>query len=358
MQEAATIILALESSCDETSCALVADGRAVLSNVVASQVDLHRRFGGVVPEVASRAHVEAVNPILAEALAAGGVEPERIAAVAVTCRPGLVGSLLVGVMAGKTLSYAWGKPLIGVNHVHAHAYSPALDDEPIDYPAVALVVSGGHTALYYCRSPIDVTDLGQTIDDAAGEAFDKVANILHLGYPGGPAVEAVARDGRSGAVSLPTSLLAGTSLDFSFSGLKTAVLYHVNGVPNARLSPEAVAAKGPGYGKGADDLTAQETADVAASFQAVVADVLAVKVRRAATAQQVRSILLGGGVAANSAVRARIADEAASLGCVLRLPPLKYCTDNAAMIAGLAYHQLLAGDLAGFDLEATPTMRG
>ena len=351
------IVLALESSCDETSCALVADGQRVLSNVVASQVDLHCRFGGVVPEVASRAHIEAVNPILAEALAEAGVDRGRIDAIAVTSQPGLIGSLLVAVMAGKTLAYAWDKPLIGVNHVHAHVYSAALDADAIEYPAVALAVSGGHTALYDCRSPIEVVTLGQTIDDAAGEAFDKVANILNLGYPGGPEVDRVSRTGRPGTVALPVSLLKGNSLDFSFSGLKTAVLYHVNGVPNARLSPEAIAAKGPGYGKGVDALSEQEIADIAASFQAVVADVLAIKLRRAVKHCNARSIVLGGGVAANSAIRARVKTEAEKLGCAMRLPPLKYCTDNAAMIAGLAYHQFIAGDVADFDLQAIPTMR-
>jgi N6-L-threonylcarbamoyladenine synthase len=362
MSQEETIILGLESSCDETSCALVADGRRVLSNVVASQIELHQRFGGVVPEVASRAHIEAINPVLDEALAKSGVSPEKISGIAVTSEPGLIGSLLVAVMAAKTLAWAWDKPLAAVNHVHAHAYSPALDDEPIDYPAVALVISGGHTALYRCLSPVDVATLGQTIDDAAGEAFDKVASILNLGYPGGPVVDTAARAGRPNAISLPVTLLEGQSLDFSFSGLKTAVLYHVNGVPNAQLSPQAIAAKGPGYGKGAANLSPQEIADIAASFQAVVAEILAIKLRRAAARCErdgirIRSIAVGGGVAANSAIRARLVSVAEKLKCKLRLAPLKFCTDNAAMIAGLGYHHLAAGHRAGLDLEATPTMR-
>ncbi len=357
MNEPSTIILGLESSCDETSCALVADGRHVLANVVATQIELHSRFGGVVPEVASRAHIEAINPVIEQALAAADTPIEQIDAVAVTCQPGLVGSLLIGLMAAKTLAMAWERPLIGVNHVHAHAYSPSLDDEPVEYPAVSLVVSGGHTALYECLSPIDVTSLGQTIDDAAGEAFDKVASIMGLGYPGGPLVDRIAREGDPKAVSLPRTLLGGDSLDFSFSGLKTAVLYHVNGVPNAKLSPEAVAAKGPGYGKGAAGLSEQEMADIAAGFQAAVAEVLAVKLRRAVKRCSARSIVVGGGVAANSGIRARLAVEAESLGCRLRLPPMKYCTDNAAMIAGMGYHMLKAGQTAGLDLEVTPTMR-
>ncbi len=352
-----TVILGVESSCDETACAVVADGREALSNVVATQIDLHRRFGGVVPEVASRAHIEAIGPVLDEALAAAGVGADGIDAVAVTSEPGLVGSLLVGLMAAKTLAWAWSKPLIAVNHVHAHVYAPAVDGEPIAYPAVGLVISGGHTALYEARSPIDVTLLGQTIDDAAGEAFDKVASILKLGYPGGPAIDRAAVGGDPRAVRLPRTLLAADSLDFSFSGLKTAVLYHVNGVPNAKLSPEAIAAKGPGYGKGADGLSERELADIAAGFQGVVADVLAIKVRRAVQRVRPASIVVGGGVAANTAIRARLAAEAARLGLALRLPPMKYCTDNAAMIAAVAYHHLRAGRTAGLDLEATPTMR-
>ncbi len=352
-----TLILALESSCDETSCALVADGRHVLANVVASQVDLHRRWGGVVPEVASRAHIEAVNPVIAEALARAAVTPDRITAVAATCEPGLIGSLLVGLMAAKALAWAWDKPLIGVNHVHAHAYSPALDDEPIAYPAVALVASGGHTALYRCDGPLQVSLLGSTIDDAAGEAFDKVANILQLGYPGGPIVDRLAQTGNGQAVSLPRSLLGGDSLDFSFSGLKTAVLYHVNGVPGTTPDPAVAAAKGPGYAKGAANLTDTEKADIAASFQAAVAHVLGVKLRRAVQRVGARSLILGGGVAANSAVRARAADEADRLGCALRLPPMKYCTDNAAMIAGLAHHKLHARQTDGYDLPAQATVR-
>jgi len=316
MTGGSTIILAVESSCDETACALVADGRRVLSSVVATQIELHRRFAGVVPEVASRAHIEAINPVIGEALGAAGVATDRIDAVAVTCQPGLVGSLLVGLMAAKALALAWDRPLIGVNHVHAHAYSAALDDEPIAYPAV-----------------------------------------LNLGYPGGPIVDRIAQGGDPAAVSLPRTLLGPDSLDFSFSGLKTAVLYHVNGVPNAKLSPEAIAAKGPGYGKGADGLSEKETADIAASFQAAVAEILAVKLRRAVARCGARSVVIGGGVAANSTIRARLTTECDTLGCAIRLPPMKYCTDNAAMIAGVAYHLLQAGHVDGFDLEATPTLR-
>jgi N6-L-threonylcarbamoyladenine synthase len=232
-----SLILGIETSCDETSCAVVADGRTVLSNVVASQIDLHARFGGVVPEIASRAHIEAVNTVIAQALAASGVRPENLSAVAVTNEPGLIGSLLVGLMAAKTLAWVWDRPLIGINHVYAHAYAAALEAPPIEYPAAALICSGGHTALYRCGSPTDLELLGTTIDDAAGEAFDKVACILKLGYPGGPVIDKVARDGDPAAVDFPRTLLRGASLDFSFSGIKTAVLYHVNGVPGANREP-------------------------------------------------------------------------------------------------------------------------
>ncbi len=343
-----TIILGLESTCDETGCAVVADGRDVLANVVATQFELHERFGGVVPEIASRAHVEAASTVLAEALAQAGVGPEGIAAVAVANRPGLIGSLLVGLMAAKTLAWVWRRPLIGVNHIHAHAYGPALDADPIAYPAVALIASGGHTSLYHCRAPTEVELLGATIDDAAGEAFDKVASILGLGYPGGPAIDSAAREGNPKAIEFPRPLLKGQSLDFSFSGLKTAVLYHVRGVPGAQRE---------GARKSADHLGRQEIADVAASFQAAVVDTLRIKMRRAVRAVEARTIILGGGVAANSALRAATDKLGATLGVAVRMPAMTYCVDNAAMTAGLAYHLLRAGRTDDLQLAATATVR-
>jgi N6-L-threonylcarbamoyladenine synthase len=357
MSDSSTIILGVESSCDETGCAVVADGGRVLGNFVASQVELHERFGGVVPEVASRAHIEAINPVIEWAMASSGVQPSDLSGVAATCEPGLIGSLLVGLTAAKTLAWAWGLPLIGVNHVHAHACSPALNDEPIEYPAAALVASGGHTALYRCASPLEVTLLGATIDDAAGEAFDKVAAILKLGYPGGPAIDRLAAAGDPESVSLPLTLLDDDSLDFSFSGLKTAVLYHVNGVPGKKPDAATARAKGPGYGKGAEGLTDQERADIAASFQRTVARIVEIKCRRAVRAVGARSLVLGGGVAANSAVREAARHVAGELGCVLRLAPVQFCTDNAAMIAALGYHKLQAGLTDGYDLPATATVR-
>ena len=355
------VILGIESSCDETACALVADGRRVLASAVASQIDLHARFGGVVPEIASRAHIEAVNGVIQRALDDAGVARREIRAVAVTCEPGLIGSLLVGLMAAKTLAWAWRLPLVGVNHVYAHAYAAALDDEPIEYPATALICSGGHTALYHCLSPTRMELLGSTIDDAAGEAFDKVANILHLGFPGGPAVDKAGRDGDPTAVAFPRSLLAGQSLDFSFSGLKTAVLYHVRGVPGASRGPTRRRRRSrrvaESAGKGIDNLTEREIADIAASFQAAVVDVLRIKLRRAARRTGAKTLILGGGVAANACLRAGVEDLAAGLACRLRMPKMSYCVDNAAMIAGLGYHHFQAGRTDGYDLQAHATVR-
>ncbi len=350
-----TLVFGVETSCDETSCAIVADGREVVADTVAGQVDLHARFGGVVPEIASRAHIEAINPAIERVLSESGVAPEDLAAVAVTHEPGLIGSLLVGLMAAKTLAWAWGKPLIGANHVCAHAYAAAIDDEPIDYPATALIVSGGHTALYRCESPTELELLGSTIDDAAGEAFDKVASMLNLGFPGGPAVDKAAREGDPRAIDFPRSLLKGQSLDFSFSGLKTAVLYHVNGVPGAvRDVPPA----GPGAGRCAENMSPQELGDVAASFQQAVVDVLRIKLRRAAEQTGARTLILGGGVAANTALREALTELASKLGATLRMPKMRYCLDNAAMIAGLGYHHLRAGRTDDLSLEARATVRG
>jgi N6-L-threonylcarbamoyladenine synthase len=342
-------VLGIETSCDETAAAVVADGRGVLSSVIASQVELHARFGGVVPEIASRAHIEAINNVVEQALADSGLAGGDIDAVAVTHEPGLIGSLLVGLMAAKTLAWVWDVPLLAVNHVYAHAYSPALEAEPIEYPAAALICSGGHTALYRCEGPTQLELLGTTIDDAAGEAFDKVANILDLGYPGGPVIDRVARGGNPAAVRFPRSLLAGQSLDFSFSGLKTAVLYHVHGTPGAVRSKKTT--------PGAAGLSTIRVADVAASFQAAVVDVLRAKLRRAAKQMGARSLILGGGVSANSALRAAVTELAGQCGCALRLPELRFCVDNAAMVAGLGYHYRRAGQVAGLDLEARATVR-
>ncbi|MFP4054966.1 MAG: tRNA (adenosine(37)-N6)-threonylcarbamoyltransferase complex transferase subunit TsaD, partial [Phycisphaerae bacterium] len=284
-----------------------------------------------------------------------------VSAVAVTHEPGLIGSLLVGLMAAKTLAWVWDKPLVGVNHVYAHAYAAALNSEPIDYPAVALICSGGHTALYRCDSPMDMELLGTTIDDAAGEAFDKVAGILDLGYPGGPVIDRISREADAGKIDFPRTLLKGQSLDFSFSGLKTAVLYHVNGVPGEVRRSDGKhaqrAATQENAGRGAANMTEQEIADVAAGFQAAVVDVLRIKLRRAAMKTGARTLILGGGVSANSALRAACGQLADKMNLTLRLPELRFCLDNAAMIAGLAHHKLLAGETDELTLAAHATIR-
>jgi len=353
-----TCILGIETSCDETACAVVADGTEVLSSVVASQIELHARYGGVVPEIASRAHIEAINTVIEQALSKSEVEPRQISAVAVTCEPGLIGSLLVGLMAAKTIAWIWDIPLIGVNHVYAHAYAASLDTDPIDYPAVALICSGGHTSLYHCQSPTELALLGSTIDDAAGEAFDKVSSILDLGYPGGPAIDKAARQGNPNAIQFPKTLLKGDSLDFSFSGLKTAVLYYVNGVPGEQRRRKGrskfLQVSRP---RGIENFSAGQVADIAASFQATVVDVLTTKLSRATRRIAPKSLLLGGGVAANSLLRSEATSLAEELGCTLRMPEMRFCLDNAAMIAGLGYSYFRMGQFAGLDLEAHATVR-
>ena len=350
-----SLVLGIESSCDETAAAVVRDGRDVLSNIVASQNELHAKFGGVVPEIASRAHIERIIPIISDAMQQAGIRPHELDAIAVGHRPGLIGSLLVGVSAAKAMAWSLGRPLIGVDHVQAHLYAAALDDDPLAYPALGLVVSGGHTSLYALRSPMDIQLLGRTIDDAVGEAYDKVAAILDLGFPGGPVVDQMAQRGDPDGIDLPRSLLAPQSLDFSFSGLKTAVLYAVRGQPVGRGADAR-------FERSAADLSQQRKCDVCASFQAVAIDVLVVKVQRAAdqmaaAGEPVRSILIGGGVSANSELRRRAAQLSDRSGLSVRLPRMSYCVDNAAMIAGLADHHLRDGRVAGLDLEAAATTK-
>jgi N6-L-threonylcarbamoyladenine synthase len=331
-------ILGIETSCDETSVALVEDGRRVRCNLIASQVDLHAKYGGVVPEIASRAHLECLDALLEEALRQAGCRPGDIDAIAVTRGPGLIGCLLIGVTAAKTLAWAWGHPLIGIHHLHAHATSAAiaLDHDP--WPAVALVVSGGHTSLYHVIDYGDIRLLGCTVDDAAGEAFDKIASILDLGFPGGPIVDRLARGGDPQAVRFPRTMLRPDSLDFSFSGLKTAVLYHVHG---------------PGRTTGGRDrLSPGDVADICASFSAAVVDVLVEKSLLAAARTGVRRVVVGGGVAANSMLRRRLEAACAEAGLTLHLTPMAYCTDNAAMIAALGHHLLSRGHRDDLTLTA------
>jgi N6-L-threonylcarbamoyladenine synthase len=330
-------ILGLETSCDETAAAVVQDGTRVLSSVVASQEHLHARYGGVVPEIACRAHVEAIVPSVDQALERAGLALGDLDAIAVTARPGLIGALLIGLAAAKALAWLLDRPLVAVNHIEAHLYAPALE-APLEYPLVGLVASGGHTALLAATSPIDTEVLGTTTDDAAGEAFDKAAAILGLPYPGGPAIDRAARAGNPQAVDFPRTMLEPDSLDFSFSGIKTAVLYHCYG-QNVR-------------GRGAEPPPPEAVPDLAASFQEAVVDVLVAKSLRAALARDVRTLVAGGGVACNSRLRARLAQEAEQVKLELRFAPPALCTDNAAMVAGLGEHLLAAGRVAEPDVTA------
>ena len=331
-------ILGIETSCDETAASVVADGRNIKSSVVASQASLHEKFGGVVPELASRAHIEKIYPVISQALKEASLAPEDIDAVAIANQPGLVVSLIVGVTAAKTLALMLNKPLIAINHVHAHLQAAMLAQDDFDLPAVALVVSGGHTSLYDCESALDLTLIGSTIDDAAGEAFDKVATILRLPYPGGPSIEKIAKQGRDDAVDFPRSMLGPDSLDFSFSGIKTAVLYHCQG-QNMKGKNKV------------DSMTTQQIADIAASFQAAVIDVLVAKTKRAADKIKAETVLLGGGVAANSALRDGLKQMCDSTNRKLLIASKPLCTDNAVMVASLAYHKFKAGLFADLTLE-------
>ncbi len=308
-------ILGIETSCDETAAAVVVDGLEVASSVVSSQVDLHARFGGVVPELASRAHVELLGPVVAEALVEAGCEGDAIHAVAATVGPGLVGALLVGVAAAKAYALAWGVPFVGINHLEAHLYGAFLEEPDLEPPLVLLLVSGGHTMLVAIDGHLRYRLLGETIDDAAGEAFDKVARLLGLPYPGGPAIDRVAMDGDPGAIPFPRAM-KDEGYDFSFSGLKTSVMTYLRKHPDAPV------------------------ADVAASFQEAVVDVLVTKARRAAREVGAKGLCLGGGVAANSALRERLLDACIADGLRAFVPSRTMCTDNAAMVAATAWWRL------------------
>jgi N6-L-threonylcarbamoyladenine synthase len=335
-------ILAIETSCDETAASVVRDGREILSDVIASQQEIHQRYGGVVPEIACRAHIEAITPVIEQAMVRAEVGFPGLNAIAVTYAPGLVGALLIGISAAKALAWRFRLPLVAVSHIEAHIYANILAGHPVEFPAAALVVSGGHTAIFLCRSPTEMTMIGSTTDDAAGEAFDKVAAVLKLGYPGGPVIDREAAKGNPRAVSFPRTYLEPDSFDFSFSGVKTAVLYHVKG-QNARLEP------------GGPELRGQDVSDIAASFQEAVVDVLVEKTCAAARRSRAKCIVLGGGVACNSRLRAKFQERAARVRIPIYWPPLKLCTDNAAMVGGLAYHHLLAGHTADLSLDANPT---
>jgi N6-L-threonylcarbamoyladenine synthase len=345
------LILAVESSCDETGIALVENGRRIHSNVVASQTALHAATGGIVPEVAARAHLRWIVPVLDEALEGAGASPRDVDAIAVTYGPGLAGSLLVGINFAKSLSFVHDKPLVGVNHLEGHLYAAWLldpgeeRDEPV-FPLVALIVSGGHTFLVEMRDHLTYRLLGETVDDAAGEAFDKVGRLLGLPYPGGPSIQRAAEAATRHDAAFPRAWLR-DSYDFSFSGLKTAARRTVDGV----RADEGLRADDPEA-----KLSDTATAELAWGFQDSVVDVLTTKTIRAAEAVGARSIVLGGGVAANGPLRNRLAEQAAGLGVPLVVPRPGLCTDNGAMIGAAAARRLEAGDLAGLDLDARPSL--
>ncbi|MCZ6834782.1 MAG: tRNA (adenosine(37)-N6)-threonylcarbamoyltransferase complex transferase subunit TsaD [Planctomycetota bacterium] len=343
-----SLILGLETSCDETAAAVVRSGRHVLSNVIATQHDLHEEFAGVVPEIASRAHLERISPVIEKALGEAKVTFEALDAISVGHRPGLIGSLLVGVSAAKALAWSLGKPLIGVDHVQSHLYAGLLDSKPVTFPALGLVVSGGHTSLFLVNDPLDLHSLGKTIDDAIGEAYDKAATILKLGYPGGPKLDALAQQGNDRAHTLPISMLGKDRLDFSYSGLKTALLYSVCGQPVGRGTDAH-------FLRDASSYNDQEKADFAASFQrAAIGAIMKNLIKALDRHDEITTVLVGGGVSANSLLREKLTELGVQRGLDVRLPEMDYCLDNAAMIAGLASIRFERGEFDDFSLSAAP----
>lgn len=329
-------ILGIETSCDETSAAVIVDGVEIKSNIISSQIEFHQKFGGVVPEVASRKHLETVNHVIAQALEEANTTYQDIDAIAVTYGPGLVGALLVGVAAAKAMAYGLDKPLIAVNHLEGHIYANFLHRPDLEFPLLCLVASGGHSDLVLIEQHGSYKLLGRTRDDAAGEAFDKVARALGLGYPGGPLIDKLSKSGNSQAIPMPRAYLEEGSLDFSFSGLKSAVLNYLNRAQQKGLEVNK--------------------ADLAASFQQSVVDVLVDKALMAAERHQVKTIMLAGGVAANGLLRSQLQQKAQTKGINVTYPPMILCTDNAAMIACAGYQKYLRGDFAPLTLNATPSL--
>ena len=330
------LILGIESSCDETAAAVVKNGRTVLSNVINSQIDIHKRYGGVVPEIASRCHIEAVNAVIDEALKSADVTFDDIDAIAVTYGPGLVGALLVGVSTAKALAYALKKPLVNVHHIKGHICANYVAHSDLKPPFICLVASGGHSHIVYAKDYLDYEIMGMTRDDAAGEAFDKIARVLGLGYPGGPKIDALAKEGNPHAVEFPRVKMAEESLDFSFSGVKTAVINHIHKLEQ----------KGEEYNK----------ADIAASFQEAVTDVLVSHTIEAAQRKHLNKIVIAGGVASNSALRDKMEKTAKKCGIDVLYPPPVLCTDNAVMIAAAGYYEYVSGKRADMRLNAVASL--
>ena len=331
-----TIILAIESSCDETAVAIIKNGHEILANVVSTQIEIHRRYGGVVPEIASRKHLELINAVVQEALDQANMVLDDVTHIAVTYGPGLVGALLVGVATAKALAFASGKPLIGEHHIEGHICANFLVKQDFQFPLVCLVVSGGHTNIIKITDHGQYLLLGQTKDDAAGEAYDKIARAIGLPYPGGPHIEQLSREGNANAIELPRAWMGDDSYDFSFSGLKSAVLNYIN---KAKMKGEEI-----------------NPADVAASFQQAVLDVLVQKTVRAAVENGVSNILLAGGVAANGTLRDQLQTAANAHNIQVHYPPVHFCTDNAAMIGAAAHYKAVKGDYVDLTLNAVPNL--
>lgn len=334
-------ILGIETSCDETSAAVLDDGK-VLSNIISSQL-IHQKYGGVVPELASRAHQRLIVPVVKEALDVAGIEKQQLEGVAVTYGPGLMGALLVGLSFAKALAYGLKIPFVGINHMEAHMYSNFIDEPKPDYPFICLTVSGGHTQLIYVQKALHHQLLGETLDDAAGEAYDKVAKMLGLGFPGGPIIDKLAKEGNPNYIKFPRTFLEVDSYDFSFSGIKTAVLYWLR--DHGLLNPNDHSS-----------LTTHQLQDICASFQASVVDVLVEKTLRAVKNMKVRNVAIAGGVSANSELRKRLQACADETGFRLFIPNFQYCTDNGAMIAQLGWMKIKARQTSDFSLNAVPNL--
>ncbi|MBO4787444.1 MAG: tRNA (adenosine(37)-N6)-threonylcarbamoyltransferase complex transferase subunit TsaD [Lachnospiraceae bacterium] len=373
-----TYILAIESSCDETAAAVVRNGREVLSNIISSQIALHTLYGGVVPEIASRKHIEKINPVITEALAKANMTLDQMDAIAVTYGPGLVGSLLVGVAEAKAIAYAAGKPLIGVHHIEGHVSANYISHPELEPPFLCLVVSGGHTHIVMVEDYGTYRIIGRTHDDAAGEAYDKIARAIGLGYPGGPKVDALAKQGDPEAIAFPRAHIEDCPYDFSFSGLKSAVLNYINiekmklrdaaksvSETSAKIDPAELVRHGVPTGGDAEGTeSCPETfsdgttkADLAASFQAAVVDVLVTRTIAAAKAQGVNTVAIAGGVASNSALRNRMREVGEANGMKVLYPEPVLCTDNAAMIGAAAYYEYLRGNVSDLTLNAVPSLK-
>ena len=336
MKDKNVLILAIESSCDETAASIVENGRNVLSNIISTQIEIHKQFGGVVPEVASRKHIENINDVVMEALEKANVTHEDIDGVAVTYGPGLVGALLVGINFAKGLSYAWQKPLIGVNHIEGHICANYIENKELDPPFICLVASGGHTHLVYVKDYGEYEIMGKTRDDAAGEAYDKIARAIGLGYPGGPLIDKVAKEGNKKAIKFPRVMIDEDSLDFSFSGLKSAVLNYIH---NSEQKNEKIIVE-----------------DVAASFQEAVVDVLVSKTMKAVQVKNCNIIALAGGVASNSRLREVMQEECLKHNYKFTKPSPIFCTDNGAMIGSAAYYKYLKNQFSNSSLNAMPNL--